>query len=165
MRFLATVPRGDILLEYGKNVSLEITCILDPDNEIVQKVLRDDQYEDGNANRSLSQRIVFLKNSERVPKHYVTVINSTAARLRIPNPPAESAIYYCTLLLNKQGLPNRNYNVDQSLSTASGDSSTFSTVLPTSLETSGPPPLVSHESEAGVCLNSVSVGCKLTMIK
>lgn len=150
------------MLEHGTGVSLEITCILDPNNEVVRKLLRDDQTEDGNANTSPSQRIAFFKNSERVSKHYVTVVNSTAAHLRIPDPPAGHATYYCTLLLGKQALAaNRDYNVDQSLSPASDDSSTSSTVLPTSLETSGPPPLVSHKSEAGVCLNSVSVGCKL----
>jgi hypothetical protein len=157
-----TIPRGDIILEYNSGVPLEITCILDPDNAIVQSQLR--QLSNNNSETQLlSQWIVFYKYAERVPKQYVSIINATAAQLRIPNPPAGLNIYDCILLLdNQRRLNNDSYDTNSSaqLSTLSVDSSKFSTVQPTSLETSGPPPLMPQEAGTGVCLNTVHVGCK-----
>lgn len=158
-----TVPRGDIVLEYGGGVPLEITCVLDPDNRFVKNLFRDDSE----PKPWPSTRIIFLKNAERVPKRYVSIVNDTAAQLRIPDPQAGRYTYYCTLLLDAH--PHR-YDNDSHHNTANAPqlstampsdlSSPFSTVQPTSLETSGPPPLVPHGAEIGVCLNSVVVGCK-----
>lgn len=157
-----TIPRGDIVIEYSSGVPLEITCILDPDNAIVQSQLRE-LSDNENETQLLSQWIVFYKYAERVPKQYVSIINATAAQLRIPNPPAGLNIYDCILLLDKQRRLNDSYDTNSGaqLSTLPDDSSRFSTVQPTSLETSGPPPLMPQEAGIGVCLNTVHVGCKL----
>ncbi|VVC44107.1 Hypothetical protein CINCED_3A018202 [Cinara cedri] len=155
-----TVPRGDIVLEYGSHKPLEITCILDPDNEIVQSMFPGHSDESGDGNGTSiqpSQKIQFFKNEDLVPAKYVTMVNSTAARLFVPDPPAGLDSYYCMLLNNSSSDPVMNY--DQS-STLSSYSSTFSTVQPTSLETSGPPPLMSGKSAVGVCLNRVAIGYK-----
>ncbi|KAL5237159.1 hypothetical protein ACI65C_004569 [Semiaphis heraclei] len=155
-----TIPRGDIVIEYGSGTPLEITCVLDPDNEQVQSLYRNDTTDGGEA-KTPSQRIVFYKNAERVSKQYMTIINETAAQLRISDPPAGRDTFYCTLLLDNQAGPNHsNDNISDAQSTTSSDSSTFPTPPPTSLETSGPPSLVSQSSEVGVCLNSVAVGYK-----
>lgn len=153
-----TVPRGDIVLEHGKGVPLEITCILDPDNEIVQNLFHD-QNIDANDIKQPSQRILFYKNAERVPMEYVSVINSTAAKLHIPDPPVGSVIYYCKLLLDKGRRMNQTrYDIPAS---SSYEQSALSTVQPTSLETSGPLLLTPPDREIGVCLNKVDVGCEL----
>jgi len=162
---LVTFPRGDIVIEYGSGTPLEITCVLDPDNENVRNLFRNDTTDGGEA-KTPSQRILFYKNAERVSRQYMTIINATAAQLRISNPPAGRDTYYCVLLLDDQ--PGLNHSYDnmstaQLLSTPSSDSSTFPTPPPTSLETSGPPSLVSQTSEVGVCLNSVAVGCELPL--
>ncbi|XP_022172088.1 cytokine receptor-like isoform X2 [Myzus persicae] len=157
-----TVPRGDIVIEYGSGTPLEITCVLDPDNEKVKSLFRNDSTDGGEA-KTPSQRIMFYKNAERVSKQYMTIINATAAQLRISDPPAGLDTYYCTLLLDHQVGPNHSYdNISsaQLLSTPASDPTTFPTPPPTSLETSGPPSLVSQSSEVGVCLNSVAVGYK-----
>jgi len=162
---LVTVPRGDIVIEYGSGTPLEITCVLDPDNENVENLFRNDTTYGGEA-KTPSQRIMFYKNAERVSRQYMTIVNATAAQLRIPDPPAGRDTYYCTLILDDQLGPNHNSdNISsaQLLSTPSSDSSTFPTPPPTSLETSGPPSLVSQTSEVGVCLNSVAVGCELPL--
>lgn len=160
---LVTVPRGDIVIEYGTGVPLEITCVLDPDNEKVRNLFRNDTADGGEATTP-SQRIMFYKNAERVSRQYMTIINSTAAQLHISDPPAGRDTYYCTLLLDEQLRPNHDYDnsSDAQLSTQSNDSPTFPTQPPTSLETSGPPSLVSQASEVGVCLNSVAVGCEFS---
>jgi len=157
---LVTIPRGDIVIEYGTGVPLEITCVLDPDNEKVRNLYRNHTADGGEA-YTPSQRILFYKNAERVSRQYMTIINSTAAQLRIPNPPAGRDTFYCTLLLDDPLLPSHDNSSDAQLSTQSSDLSTFPTQPPTSLETSGPPSLVSQASEVGVCLNSVAVGCEL----
>jgi len=160
---LVTVPRGDIVIEYGSGTPLEITCVLDPDNEIVQNLFRNETA-DGREAKTPSQRIMFNKNAERVSGQYVTIINATAAQLRISDPPAGRDTYYCVLLLDDQMGPNlgndNNMSSAEWFSTPPSDSSTFPTPPPTSLETSGPPSLVSQTSEVGVCLNSVAVGCE-----
>jgi hypothetical protein len=96
---LETIPRGDIILEYNSGVPLEITCILDPDNAIVQSQLLK-QTDDEHKTKLLSQRILFYKYEERVSDQYVSIINNTAARLRIPNHPPGVNIYSCILLLD-----------------------------------------------------------------
>uniref|UniRef100_A0A2S2NC68 Cytokine receptor n=1 Tax=Schizaphis graminum TaxID=13262 RepID=A0A2S2NC68_SCHGA len=160
-----TVPRGDIVIEYGTGVPLEITCVLDPDNEKVRNLFRN-VTADGVEATTPSQRIMFYKNAERVSRQYMTIINSTAARLHISDPPAGRDTYYCTLLLDEQLRPNHDYDKssDAQLSSQSSDPTTFPTQPPTSLETSGPPSLVSQASEVGVCLNSVAVGYKPAII-
>ncbi|XP_060857654.1 cytokine receptor-like isoform X2 [Metopolophium dirhodum] len=161
-----TVPRGDIVIEYGSGAPLEIACVLDADNKKVQNLFRNDTTVGGEA-KTPSQRIMFYKNAERVSRQHITVINATAAQLRIANPPAGRDTYYCVLLLGDQLGPNHSYdNITgtRSLSTPSSDSSTFPTLPPMSLETSEPPSLVSQTSEVGVCLNSVAVGYKPTTI-
>eukprot|EP00102_Acyrthosiphon_pisum_P024183 XP_016661393.1 PREDICTED: phosphatidylinositol phosphatase PTPRQ isoform X2 [Acyrthosiphon pisum] len=161
-----TVPRGDIVIEYGSGTPLEITCVLDPDNKKVQNLFRNDTTNSGEV-KTPSQRILFYKNAERVFKQYVTIINATAAQLRISNPPASLDTYYCVLLLDGQLGSNQSYdNITgiQLLSTPSSGSSTFPTIPLTSLETSEPPSLVSQTSEVRVCLNRVAVGYKPTKI-
>ncbi|VVC42350.1 Fibronectin type III,Immunoglobulin-like fold [Cinara cedri] len=155
-----TVPRGDIVLEYGNHKPLEITCILDPDNEIVQSMFPRRSDVNGDENRisiQPSQKIQFFKNEDLVPAEYVTIVNSTAARLFVPDPPAGLDIYYCMLLNNSSSDPVINY--DQS-STLSSYSSTFSTVQPNSQETSSPSPIMSEKSAIGVCLNRIAIGYK-----
>lgn len=117
-------------------------------------MVRDDSA-DGNKSKQLSQRIGFYKNNERVPTKYVTIINSTAAQLRVSNPSASSDVYICLIFLD-------NKNVDPS--TLSKIPST-NTVLQNSIgNTVGSRALESHGSHIGVCLNHVFVGCKLTLI-
>lgn len=154
---------GDIVLEYGSGVPLEITCILDPDNEIVQSLYKD-QDEPGHWP---SNRIIFTKNAERVAMKYVSVINETAAHLHIANPPAGLNTYSCALLLDAHPQRHNNHSHRDTVNVAQLSAamptdlpSPLSTVQPTSLETSGPPPLMSKDSQVGVCLNTVAVGCK-----
>ncbi|XP_025417183.1 cytokine receptor-like [Sipha flava] len=131
-----TIPRGDIILEYNSGVPLEITCILDPDNAIVQSQLLK-QTDDEHKTKLLSQRILFYKYEERVSDQYVSIINNTAARLRIPNHPPGVNIYSCILLLDNNQTLNEQ---------------------PFSLKTSAPSPVLPQET--GVCLNTVYVGYK-----
>lgn len=160
---LGTVPSGDIFLEYGSGVPLEITCTLQSDTIIVQNLFRD-RTDSSNKTKYPSHRIVFYKNAEIVPRQYVTIVNATSAQLRIPNPPAGQDTYYCTLLLDYERRQNESY------SNSSGDHSYImsfngSSMLPTvqdlayGSETNG-----SHQlgSQVRVCLNRVYVGCKLT---
>lgn len=152
-------------MEYRSGVPLIITCILDTDNEIVKDQLQKLSNNE-NGTRLLSQWIVFYKYAERVPEQYISIINATAAQLLIPNPPAGLNIYDCILLLDPHQRLNDSYDTNSGtqLSTLPDDSSRFSTVQPTSLETSGPPPLVPQEAGTGVCLNTVYVGCELIVI-
>lgn len=164
---LVTVPGGDIALEYGNGVPLEITCVLDPDNEIVKNLFHNDTTtDDDGESKNPSQRIIFYKNSDLVPREYMTIINSTAAKLLIPNPPYGHDIFYCSLLLDNQRRPTDKHNNNTGGAQLSTLSRRYSSILPTqaptSLETSGPPSMLSPTSEVGVCLNSVSVGCELS---
>lgn len=163
MKIIGTVPSGDIILEYGSGVPLEITCILQSDTIIVQNLFRE-RIDSNNKIKFPSHSIAFYKNAEIVPSQYVTIVNATAAQLRIPNPPAGRNTYYCTLLLDYERRQNDSYanpNGDHSSTTSSSDSSTLPPVQPatTSLATNG-----SHQlrSQLGVCFNTVYVGCKLT---
>jgi len=161
---IGTVPSGDIVLEYGSGVPLEITCILQSDTIIVQNLFRD-RMDSSNKTKLPSHRIMFYKNAEIVPRQYVTIVNATAAQLRIPNPPAGKDTYYCTLLLDYERHQNESYV------NSSGDHqdimpSYVSSMLPTvEQEVTGSNPNRSHllGSQVGVCLNTVYVGCKLTM--
>ncbi|XP_026821752.1 cytokine receptor-like isoform X1 [Rhopalosiphum maidis] len=161
-----TVPSGDIVLEYGSGVPLEITCILQSDTIIVQNLFRD-RTDSSNKTKFPSHRIMFYKNAEIVPKQYVTIVNATAAQLRIPNPPVGRNTYYCTLLLDYERRQNDSYvdsDGDHSSTTLSSGPSTFPPVqpAPTSLNTNG-----SHQpgSQLGVCLNTVYVGHKPEIIR
>ncbi|XP_050530004.1 cytokine receptor [Daktulosphaira vitifoliae] len=156
-----TFPKGDIVLEYDSGNPLDITCVLDPEHKTIKKLLKN-KIDDLN---DLGQNLIFHRNSERIPKEYVTVINSTAARLIIPKPPAGIFTYYCKLLLDerRREILSNNYNDENGAQMSSGksiESPLLSTVQPTSLETSGPPPLIGQDFEIGVCLNTVSVGYK-----
>jgi len=162
-KIIGTVPSGDIVLEYGSGVPLEITCILQFDTIIVQNLFRE-RIDSSNKTKFPSHRIAFYKNAEIVPSQYVTIVNATAAQLRIPNPPAGRNTYYCTLLLDYKRRKNYIYanpDGDHSSTTSSNDSSTLPPVQPptTSSAMNG-----SHQLglQLGVCLNTVYVGCKLT---
>jgi len=164
MTIIGTVPIGDIALEYGSGVPLEITCILQSDTLIVQNLFRD-RTDSSNKTKFPSHRIIFYKNSERVPRQYVTIVNATAAQLRIPNPPVGQDTYYCILLLDYERRQNDSYpnsSGDNSSTTLSTSSFKMSTVQPaaTELDTNGPHLL---GSQIGVCLNRVYVGCKLNI--
>ncbi|XP_008178335.1 cytokine receptor-like isoform X1 [Acyrthosiphon pisum] len=161
-----TVPSGDIILEYGNGVPLEITCILQSDTIIVQNLFHD-RTDSSNKTKFPSHRIIFYKNAEIVPRQYVTIINATAAQLRIPNPPAGQDTYYCTLLLDYERNKNESYGNskgNQPYIMPSNVSSTLSTVEDevTDLNTNG-----SHllGSQVGVCLNRVYVGYKPAIVK
>lgn len=165
-----TVPRGDIFLEYDTGVPLVITCVLDPDNDMVRQLWPSSGPDDGAAGNGTdavwpppSRRIVFFKDAERVAGRYVSEVNATAAQLRIPDPPAGRALFSCMLRLNdpqQQRPRDRNDGDGDGVDAATVMAAVYSTVQPTSLETSGPPPLASREPMAGVCINSVTVGCK-----
>jgi hypothetical protein len=79
--FLVTIPRGDIVLEYGKN--LKILCILDKSHSAA-------------ADKNSSDLVFFHDNSE-VSEEFVTVVNSTTLQLYIKRPPISSSMYYCRL--------------------------------------------------------------------
>lgn len=151
---IGTVPSGDIVLEYGSGIPLEITCNLQSDTIIVQNLFRE-QKDSNNKTKFPSHRIAFYKNAEIVPSQYVTIVNATAAQLRIPNPPAGRNTYYCTLLLNYER------RLVESSTTSSSGSSTLPPVQPATTITA-----TNHGhqlgSQLGVCLNTVYVGCKLT---
>ncbi|XP_065351856.1 cytokine receptor-like isoform X2 [Cloeon dipterum] len=75
----ATYPAGDIFLEKGQ--SLKITCKLDEVDNVT------------NANK-----IFFTDGNERVPKRFVNVIDTSTAKLSIPNMTLTNhSVYYCRL--------------------------------------------------------------------
>jgi len=148
---LGTIPSGDINLEYNSNTPLEILCILNPDHDLLQKMVSDDAA-DSNKSKLPSHRIRFYKNDERVAQKYITIINSTAAQLRVSNPPASFDVYSCMLCLDE----NDN-SVDKS---KTSDISSINMVLRNSINTIGYHPKDSHDSDIGVCLNNVFVGCE-----
>lgn len=161
-----TVPSGDIFLEYGSGVPLEITCTLQSDTIIVQNLFRD-RTDSSNKTKYPSHRIVFYKNAEIVPRQYVTIVNATSAQLRIPNPPAGQDTYYCTLLLDYERRQNESYinsSGDHSYIMSFNGSSMLPTVqdLAYGSETNG-----SHQlgSQVRVCLNRVYVGYKPAIIR
>jgi len=157
-----TVPSGDIVLEYGSGVPLEITCILKSDTIIVQNLFHDGT-DSCNKTKFPSHSIMFYKNDEIVPKQYVTIVNATVAQLRIPNPPAGQDTYYCTLLLDYE----RHKNESRGNSSVDIMPSYVSSTLPTvGHEVTGSNTNGSQQlrSQVAVCLNRVYVGCKFTPI-
>lgn len=116
-------------------------------------MLRDNAV-DENKSTLLSQRIRFYKNVERVPKQYVSIINSTAAQLRVPNPPAGSDVYTCIICLDKNNHCNE-------LSKSSG-TSIINALKNSNRNAVGSHSSRTHDDGIGVCLNNVFVGCKLT---
>ncbi|XP_050425934.1 cytokine receptor-like isoform X2 [Adelges cooleyi] len=165
-----TIPKGDIVLEYKSQTPLNITCVLDVDHPMIVGLLKNHEDEVDYRNK-LSRNLVFYRNADRVAKEYVSAVDSTSARLFIPEPPAGLDTYRCALLLNDSrredpGTTTGNDDTGgfQAYTGGANDSSVFSTVSPTSLETSGPPSHV-PDSEVGVCLNKVAVGYKPLPIK
>jgi hypothetical protein len=79
--FSVTIPRGDIILEYGK--PLTIFCVLNVSHPVA-------------ANKSSSD-LVFFHDSKEVPQDLVTVVNSTTLEIHIEKPPISSSMYYCKL--------------------------------------------------------------------
>lgn len=135
---------------------MEITCVLNPNHDLLQKVFSDNAADDN----LLSHRIRFYRNDERVPEQYVSIINSTAAQLRVPNPPASFDVYKCMACLDKN-----NHFVQRSKSPDTSINSALKKYLVNTVESH--PSSDSHDIHndcIGVCLNNVFVGCKLTAI-
>jgi len=153
---LGTSPSGEIFIEYNSSTPLEISCVLNPNHELLQKVLRDNAA-DGNKSALLSQRIRFYKNEERVPKQYVSIINSTAAQLRVPNPPVGSDVYTCVICLEKN-----NHCAELSKSSGTSINNALQNSNINTVEYHRSKSQASHDDCIGVCLNNVFVGCKLT---
>lgn len=150
------------MLEHGSGAPLEITCLLDPDNEKVVRLSRA-RGPDDSPTWWPSRRITFYRDAERVAARHVTALNETAARLRVPDPPAGQHTYACMLRVAEEHRPPRPDGLgDDDAVLRSDENTLLSTAQPTSLETSGPPPLVPPDQEIGVCMNSVFVGCKYT---
>jgi hypothetical protein len=76
-----TIPRGDIILEYGEPLS--ILCILNKSHSAA-------------AGKNSSDLVFFLDDSE-VPKEFVKVVNSTTIEVYKEKPPMSSSMYYCKL--------------------------------------------------------------------
>lgn len=133
---------------------MEILCVLNPDHDQLQKVFSDNAA-DGNKSELLSHRIRFYRNDERMPEQYVSIINSTAAQLCVPNPPASSDVYKCLVCLDEN-----NHFAEPSKSSGTSINNTLQKNIVNTVE--------SHPSDSddciGVCLNNVFVGCKLTAI-
>jgi len=160
---IETVPSGNIILEYGSGVPLEIMCILKSDTIIVQNLFGD-RTDSSNKTEFPSHRIIFYKNAEIVPRQYVSIVNATAAQLRIPNPPAGQDTYYCTLLLGYERRQNESYGNSSGGYSHTMSSYGSSTLPPVKYVATGSDTNGSHllGSYVGVCLNRVYVGCKLT---
>ncbi|XP_015374599.1 PREDICTED: cytokine receptor-like [Diuraphis noxia] len=161
-----TVPTGNIVIEYGSGVPLEITCILQSDKIIVHNLFGH-RTDSSNITKFPSHRIMFYKNAEIVPKQYVTIVNATAAQLHIPNPPVGQDTYYCTLLLDYERYQNESYGYpsdDHSYNMSSNGSSTLPTVqyVTADSDTNGSHPLGSH---VVVCFNRVYVGYKPAIVR
>lgn len=107
----------------------------------------------------LSHRIRFYRNDERVPEQYVSIINSTAAQLRVLNPPASFDIYKCMVCLDKN-----NHFVQRSKSSGTSIINALKKYLVNTVESHLSDSHDLHDDCIGVCLNNVFVGCKLTAI-
>lgn len=79
--FPVTIPRGDIILEYGN--PLRILCILNASHSA--------------AVGKNSSDLVFFHDGKEVPQEFVTEVNSTALEIYIEKPPISSSMYYCKL--------------------------------------------------------------------
>jgi hypothetical protein len=80
--FLVTLPRGDIVLEYGGD-PLHILCILNNSHSAA-------------ADKNSSDMVFFVDDSE-VPQEFVRVVNSTTIEVHIEKPAISSSMYYCKL--------------------------------------------------------------------
>lgn len=149
---VGTTPSGDVNIEYNSGTPLEITCNLNPNHELLQKILSDETA-DNSKSKLLSQKIMFYKNDERVAKQYVSIINSTAAQLRVSNLSASSDVYTCMVCLDKN-----NHGIK--LSKAADISSINMALRNSIMNTVGYRPNESVDTDIGVCLNNVNVGCK-----
>ncbi|XP_060848047.1 cytokine receptor-like [Rhopalosiphum padi] len=147
-----TTPSGDVNIEYNSGTPLEITCNLNPNHELLQKILSDETADDSKS-KLLSQKIMFYKNDERVAKQYVSIINSTAAQLRVSNLSASSDVYTCMVCLDKN-----NHGIK--LSKAADISSINMALRNSIMNTVGYRPNESVDTDIGVCLNNVNVGYK-----
>ncbi|KAL4103265.1 hypothetical protein QTP88_018642 [Uroleucon formosanum] len=137
----STSPSGDITIEYNSGTPLEITC----------KVFSDNAADDN----LLSHRIRFYRNDERVPEQYVSIINSTAAQLRVLNPPASFDIYKCMVCLDKN-----NHFVQRSKSSGTSIINALKKYLVNTVESHLSDSHDLHDDCIGVCLNNVFVGYK-----
>ncbi|XP_025196272.1 cytokine receptor-like [Melanaphis sacchari] len=144
-----TTPSGDIFIEYNNGTPLEITCVLNPNHELLQSTLSYDVV-DNDKSKLLSQRIRFFKNDGRVANQYVSIVNSTAAQLRIPNPPESSDVYTCMVCLDEN-----NPSIVSKLARLSSIRKRNSII-----NSIGYHPKESHDTDIGVCLNNVYVGYK-----
>lgn len=115
-----------------------------------------DDAADGKKSKLPSHRIRFYKNDERVPQQYITIINSTAAQLRLSNLSASFDVYSCMLCLDEK---------DNSVDTSkTSDTLSINMALRNSIKTIDYHPKGSHDSDIGVCLNNVFVGCEFTPV-
>jgi hypothetical protein len=76
-----TIPRGDIILEYGE--PLRILCVLNISHSA--------------AAGKNSSDLVFFHDSNEVPHEFVTVVNSTTLEIYVEKPPISASMYYCKL--------------------------------------------------------------------
>ena len=72
-----TIPRGDIVLKHGMNLS--ILCILNNSHSAA-------------ADKNSSDLVFFMDDSE-VPEKYVRVVNSTTLEVYKEKPPISSSMY------------------------------------------------------------------------
>lgn len=135
-------------MEYGSGVPLEITCVLDPKNKVVQKMIQSSV-----GVEQPSQNIVFNKDVVPIPEKYVTIINSTAAQIRFANLPVSVENYYCGLIIDLQKINNHSLDT----TTVASESSTLKKNLFV-------PPTDEDLILVYVCGNKVSVGCKFFFI-
>lgn len=92
---------SEITIQYG--TPLEMICDFSSNLEIMKSI----QWARPNANQPI-YKILFYKNSVRISDRYVTIINSTAAYLDIPNPPVGNDNYYCKLIIYNQLITSDN---------------------------------------------------------
>lgn len=144
---IGTSPSGDIVLEYGSGDPLEITCILNPENQLVKKMIQNSVG--ASLSEQPSQKIKFYKNFELISEKYVSIINSTAAQMRLVNPPIGQDSYYCALLIRYEQLKNHSYDT----TTVANEPSALDTNVVF-------PPTVKEPLLQLVCHNQVFVGCK-----
>eukprot|EP00102_Acyrthosiphon_pisum_P019205 XP_016656415.1 PREDICTED: cytokine receptor-like [Acyrthosiphon pisum] len=149
-----TSPTGEIFIEYNSGTPLEILCVLNPNHDQLQKVYSDNAA-DGNKSKLLSHRIRFYRNDERMPEQYVSIVNSTAAQLCVPNPPASSDVYKCMVCLDIN-----NHFVEPSKSSGTSINNTLQKNIVNTVELHPSDSHDSHDDCIGVCLNNVFVGYK-----
>lgn len=84
---VGTWPAGDIVLEHGN--PLHILCILN-------QTFIESSFPGKN-----SSDLVFFKGQRKVEPEFISVVNETAIRLDVSEPPPENAMYYCKLRLDE----------------------------------------------------------------